>query len=86
MIGLRREYGLGHGRRQRLFLDPTMQTYAYRQGDLVAAFNLSMTSQLINLPQAGAVLLSIGQQPILQKQTVAIPAQTAVILKLWSCL
>lgn len=82
LIGLRREYGLGHGRRQRLFLDPTTQTYAYRQGNLVAAFNLSMTSQLITLPQAGAVLLTTGQQPILQEQTVAIPAQTAVILKL----
>jgi glycosidase len=85
LIKLRHEEaGLRHGRRQHLYLDAANQTYAYRCGRLVLAFNLSEDEQIIPLsPEVGVteLLITTGTAPVIKSNSMVIEGNTAIILR-----
>lgn len=88
LVHLRRTLpALQHGRRTRLHVDSSTQTYAYARAldsgeTAVALFNLSDTAQTIPLPKAEAYdcLLSTGEMPEVVDDGVMMAKGTAVIL------
>ncbi len=83
LIRLRHEeVGLRNGRIQRVHLNTDTQTYAYRCGDLVAAFNLSDVEQRLPLKGISQAALTTDVNPVIVDDGVVLAGNTAVILRL----
>jgi glycosidase len=86
LIHLRKEESsLRNGRRQRIHLNSTNQTYAYTCDNLLIAFNLSDVEQSIPLPnmtEGAAYLITTGNKPVIRSGSLSLAGKTAVIIKL----